>query len=93
MSEKHEQSDIIALPDECLGQRLDKVLATTYPELSRSRLVSLLKSGALRLYDRQGTAVDAAPAMRLRGGESVQILLCTRLPATRITRCKMACCI
>ncbi len=74
MSEKHEQSDIIALPDECLGQRLDKVLATTYPELSRSRLVSLLKSGALRLYDRQGTAVDAAPAMRLRGGESVQLL-------------------
>jgi len=74
MSEKHEKSDIIALSEDCLGQRLDKVLATTYPDLSRSRLVALLKSGALCLYDKQGVAVDAAPAMRLRGGESVQLL-------------------
>ena len=74
MSENPVQTDIIVLPEDCLGQRLDKVLATTYPELSRSRLVSLLKSGALCLYDKQGQVLDAAPAMRLKGGESVQLL-------------------
>ena len=64
MSEKHEQSDIIALSEDCLGQRLDKVLATTYPDLSRSRLVALLKSGAVRLYDKQGCLLYTSPSPR-----------------------------
>ena len=36
---------VIQIPDELVGQRLDKVIAELVPDISRSRLKSLIKEG------------------------------------------------
>src|SRR5690242_12517990 len=56
------------VPPEAAGRRFDQVLAALFPDYSRSRLSSWIKSGAARL---DGATV--APRQLLRGGESVEL--------------------
>ncbi len=57
---------IATIPEECAGQRLDKALATVWPDFSRSRLQTWIKAGAV-LVDGQ----PSSQRISVRGGESV----------------------
>lgn len=61
------------------GQRLDRVLARLYPDLSRSRLQALLKQGHLRVYRSDGQIMSASASMKVSGAESVEVM---KLPQT-----------
>ncbi len=50
------------------GERLDRAIAASLPELSRSRVQALLRAGRVLVDGRAGR-----PALRLRGGESLEI--------------------
>ncbi|HEY1908420.1 MAG TPA: RluA family pseudouridine synthase [Myxococcaceae bacterium] len=50
------------------GERLDRAVATSLPELSRSRVQSLLEAGRILVDGRSGRA-----SQRLKGGESVEV--------------------
>jgi 23S rRNA pseudouridine1911/1915/1917 synthase len=56
------------IPLELAGQRFDQALAAMFPEFSRSRLTSWIKSGAARLDGREARPKDA-----VRGGERVDL--------------------
>ncbi len=56
------------IPDELAGLRLDQALAQMFPDYSRSRLVSWLKSGKV-LVDGE----SRRPRDRVDGGESVEL--------------------
>lgn len=58
---------------ELAGQRLDQVLVTLYPELSRSRLQALLKQGHLTVSDSSGHLIKSSPSARVVGSETVQL--------------------
>jgi 23S rRNA pseudouridine1911/1915/1917 synthase len=62
------------------GKRLDKVLAERVPELSRARLQGLIEAGQVRI---EGVPEHSA-ARKLRGGESVLILLPPPVPASPV---------
>lgn len=72
-------SDIIdiALGSGHAGWRLDRALADAVPTLSRERLKSLVKSGAL---DRAGTAVRD-PALKVSGTETFRLTVPQAAPA------------
>ncbi|MBE7465259.1 MAG: RluA family pseudouridine synthase [Planctomycetes bacterium] len=59
-----------ALPPEAAGQRLDVALAELWPDLSRSFLAKLLKSGDI-LFDGR----EAKPNKKVKGGERVELEL------------------
>src|SRR5437764_14049176 len=59
------------------GGGLDRALAAAVPTLSRERLKSLIRSGAV---EAQGTAVRD-PATKVRGGESLRVAVPEPLPA------------
>lgn len=61
------------------GQRLDRVLALLYPDLSRSRLQALLKQGHLQVFGGDGQVIQASASMKVSGDESVQVM---QLPQT-----------
>jgi len=50
------------------AERLDRAIASTLPELSRSRVQALLKDGRVRVDGRPGRA-----SVRLKGGEQVEV--------------------
>ena len=50
------------------GDRLDRAIASTLPELSRSRVQALLEAGRVLVDGRPGR-----PALRLKGGESLEV--------------------
>lgn len=54
------------IPDECAGQRLDKVLAQLLPDYSRSRLQAWLKSGHIKV-----DGASPRPRDPVQGGENV----------------------
>jgi 23S rRNA pseudouridine1911/1915/1917 synthase len=56
------------IPLELAGQRFDQALAAMFPEFSRSRLTTWIKSGAARLDGR-----EAKPKDPVRGGEQVDL--------------------
>ncbi|RTL49475.1 MAG: 23S rRNA pseudouridine(1911/1915/1917) synthase RluD [Rhodocyclaceae bacterium] len=58
------------VPDACSGQRFDVVLATLFPEHSRSRLQTWIKDG-LALLDGEPSEVK----QKVWGGEAVELLL------------------
>ncbi len=66
-------TDILELPADQRGQRLDRVLPLLYPGLSRSRLVALLRDGNLSLMNSQGAEISASPSMRIQGTERVRL--------------------
>lgn len=64
MTEKIQQQAIV--PDELDGLRFDRIAVQLFPDFSRARLQSWIKSGALRVDGQQGKPSDAlAPDMRL----------------------------
>ena len=60
------------------GLRLDQVLARRCADLSRSRLRTLLREGAVR----RGGAVIAEPSHRVKPGEAFELTLAAPRPAT-----------
>jgi len=59
------------------GWRLDRALADAVPTLSRERLKTLIRSGAV---ESQGSAVRD-PALKVRGGEAVRVAVPEPAPA------------
>jgi 23S rRNA pseudouridine1911/1915/1917 synthase len=59
------------------GWRLDRALADAVPTLSRERLKTLIRSGAV---EAQGAAVRD-PALKVKGGEAVQVAVPEPAPA------------
>jgi 23S rRNA pseudouridine1911/1915/1917 synthase len=53
------------------GERLDRVLARHFADLSRARLQVLIRAGAVRI----GETAITDPALKLRGGESVVLAI------------------
>jgi 23S rRNA pseudouridine1911/1915/1917 synthase len=68
----------ILVPPEQVGQRLDRVLASLLPDLSRSRLAALIDQGAVTL----GAATIKDANHRVKGGETYQIAIPAAVPAT-----------
>jgi 23S rRNA pseudouridine1911/1915/1917 synthase len=58
-----------SVPDDAAGQRLDAWLASQLEGVSRARVQLLLSEEKVRV-----NGADAKPSMKLRGGESVEIL-------------------
>ena len=56
------------IPDRCAGQRLDQALAQIWPDYSRNRIQSWIKSGEIRV---EGAA--ARPRATVLGGETVTL--------------------
>ncbi|MGE9266798.1 MAG: RluA family pseudouridine synthase [Verrucomicrobiales bacterium] len=65
------------VPATAAGQRLDVFLASAHPELSRSRLQSLIKDGHIRL-----NAQTCKPRTALNEGDEILIELPAEKPAT-----------
>lgn len=65
------QTVTLALEQDDLGDRLDRVLARRLPELSRSRLKSLILEGHVRVDDK---AVDD-PGLKLKKAISVEVIV------------------
>src|SRR5215831_10672297 len=53
---------------ECVGQRLDRYLASQLPDLSRTRIQELIQIGLVQVDGR--TSKDS---LRLRGGERISV--------------------
>jgi 23S rRNA pseudouridine1911/1915/1917 synthase len=67
----------ILVPSDQAGQRLDRVLASLLPDLSRSRLEALIDQGAVT---RGGTTIKDANH-RVKGGETYDIAVPDAVPA------------
>jgi 23S rRNA pseudouridine1911/1915/1917 synthase len=67
----------ILVPSDQAGQRLDRVLASLLPDLSRSRLESLIDQGAVT----RGGATIKDANHRVKGGESYDIAVPEAVPA------------
>lgn len=66
-----EQSEVVKIPPERSGDRLDRVLASAIESLSRTRLKALILAGAVTISGR--TILD--PGHRVNAGEIVEILV------------------
>jgi 23S rRNA pseudouridine1911/1915/1917 synthase len=62
--------------DALRGERLDRAIASSLPELSRSRVQALLEAGRILVDGRAGRA-----SQRLRGGESLEVAVPPPEPA------------
>jgi 23S rRNA pseudouridine1911/1915/1917 synthase len=67
----------ILVPSDQAGQRLDRVLASLLPDLSRSRLENLIDQGAVT----RGGATIKDANHRVKGGESYDIAVPEAVPA------------
>ncbi|HYX92938.1 MAG TPA: RluA family pseudouridine synthase, partial [Myxococcaceae bacterium] len=67
------------VPSEAKGSRLDQHLAAAFPDLTRSRIQSLIDQGHLSIQGRV-----AKPSLRLRGGERVELELPPPEPAAPV---------
>jgi 23S rRNA pseudouridine1911/1915/1917 synthase len=72
----HQTIDVRLTPAHA-GWRLDRALAASLPTLSRERLKSLIRSGAV---ETQGTAVRD-PAIKVKGGEQLRVAIPEPTPA------------
>jgi len=74
MTERDKPDMSVRIADEAIGERLDRVLVKLFPDFSRSRLQSLLKTAHIEVSDIHGNLLPADPSMRVRGGERVRLL-------------------
>ncbi len=65
------------VPVEAKGDRLDQALASAYPDLSRSRIQSLIEQGRITVDQRP----VAKASVRVRGGECIEVELPPPEPA------------
>ena len=68
----------VLVPDEAAGARLDKWLADVIPNVSRSRLKTLIEESAVTIAGK----VETDPACRLKPGQKVQLTLPAAVDAT-----------
>ncbi|MEK6749911.1 MAG: 23S rRNA pseudouridine(1911/1915/1917) synthase RluD [Pseudomonadota bacterium] len=74
-------SDVVRsgnIPITAHGQRLDQVLATLFPDYSRSRLQQWLREGRVRVDG----ALQEVPKFKVLGGEQIELRVPEELPAT-----------
>ena len=74
MTERDKPDMAMRIADEAIGERLDRALVRLFPDFSRSRLQTLLKSANIEVTDTRGNLLPADPSMRVRGGEFVRLL-------------------
>jgi len=74
MTERDKPAMSMRIADEAIGERLDRVLVKLFPDFSRSRLQTLLKTASIEVIDIKGNLLPADPSMRVRGGELVRLL-------------------
>ncbi len=76
MSSDLDPRTTVTVPDELAGQRLDRMLATLLPDLSRSKIQRLISAGRI--------IVDAEPAakasLRVEGGQQITVSLPDETP-------------
>lgn len=70
------KSVTFTVPATARPQRLDHFLAAQLPDLSRSRIQELLRSGQAKVAGE----VERRPGLRLRGGERIELTLIERPP-------------
>lgn len=58
----------LTIPEECVGQRLDRVLATLWPDLSRTKIHDWILNSSLQV-----NGLRTKPSYRVRGREHVRI--------------------
>jgi 23S rRNA pseudouridine1911/1915/1917 synthase len=68
----------VLVPPEQAGQRLDRVLASLLPDVSRSRLAALIGQGAVTL----GGATIKDGNHRVKGGDTYKVVMPAPQPAT-----------
>jgi len=68
------EPQLLTVPPEAKGERLDQFLHRHVPTLSRSRLQELIEAGSVLLNDK-----PAKPSLKLKGGETVRY----EIPAPR----------
>jgi len=73
MADSHRR---VSVPAEARGARLDHHLAQAFPDLTRSRLKALIDDGRARV-----DGMPAKPALRLRGGEKIELVIPAPVPA------------
>jgi 23S rRNA pseudouridine1911/1915/1917 synthase len=69
------------VPPEGRGERLDQRLALAFPDLSRSRIQALIDGGQVSIDGR-----PARPALRVRGGERIELCVPPAAPATPLAQ-------
>jgi 23S rRNA pseudouridine1911/1915/1917 synthase len=69
----------VTVASEQAGERLDRLMAIARPELSRSRLKSLIEQGHLKLAGAAGTIDD--PAYRVKPGQVFELRIPEATPA------------
>ena len=67
--------ETVLAPPAARGQRLDRYLCASFPDRSRSELQRLIEDGAVQVAGRA-----ARPALRLRGGERIEVHFCASAP-------------
>lgn len=70
---KHMQKLTVEVTAEAAGARLDKFLATNWPDYSRTLLATLVRDGGVNIEGIKPAKIK--PAMKLEGGEKISIEL------------------
>ena len=72
----------VPVPPGKAGTRLDRLLAETLPDMSRTRLKALIDDGFVCLADSDATAPPPDPSRKVRAGEVFLVNVPPALPAT-----------
>ena len=71
----------LRVPPEQAGARLDRLLAETLPDLSRSRLKALIEAGCLSGSLGGSAATIAEPSHRVKAGQNLRLTIPATVPA------------
>jgi len=71
----------VPVPPGKAGTRLDRLLAETLPDMSRTRLKALIDGGSVHLENSKPTASALDPSRKVRAGEVFVVLVPPALPA------------
>lgn len=71
----------VAVPPEQAGTRLDRLLAESVPELSRSRLKGLIEAGCLSVALGEAEGTIAEPSHRVKAGQILRLTIPPVAPA------------
>jgi 23S rRNA pseudouridine1911/1915/1917 synthase len=72
----------VSVPDTAAGARLDKWLAENVPDVSRSRLKTLIEDGAVTIAGK----AETDPAYRLKAGQPIEVHIPAAVDATPVAQ-------
>jgi 23S rRNA pseudouridine1911/1915/1917 synthase len=73
MENPEEQIETVRVDAEAAGQRLDKLLATSLPEISRSRLKALIESGQVTMVRGGAKAAVTEAAFKVKQDDEIRV--------------------